>query len=142
MRDNIELVIAFMALWTSPEGIKTAFRHYFTPETVYENIGMSRTVGIDEALAFVEGYDQTHSGGYWTARTLSIAADGAMVLTERVDEMLDGSGTVLHSARVIGAFEVRDGKIVAWRDYFDSRSIPLYEGPGCVLPPAPAAPST
>jgi limonene-1,2-epoxide hydrolase len=46
-----------------------------------------------------------------------LATTGTTVLTERVD--------LLRTARVeallpvMGAFEVRDGRIVAWRDYFD-----------------------
>jgi len=39
------------------------------------------------------------------------------VLTERTD-YLDGPGGAI-VIRVMGACEIRDGKIAAWRDYFD-----------------------
>ncbi len=46
-----------------------------------------------------------------------IAAEGGTVLNERVDVFrLPGQEI---SLPVMGAFEVVDGKIAAWRDYFD-----------------------
>ena len=50
-------------------------------------------------------------------RVLNIAATGPVVMTERVDVFtLPGKTFEL---QVMGTFEVRDGKISAWRDYFD-----------------------
>ena len=48
---------------------------------------------------------------------LSISQSGFTVLTERVDRFLMNGKWV--ELPVMGAFEVKDGKIVAWRDYFD-----------------------
>ncbi|MCW2625023.1 limonene-1,2-epoxide hydrolase family protein, partial [Mycobacterium sp.] len=50
-------------------------------------------------------------------RVINIAANGPVVLTERVDvfRLSDKS----FELPVMGAFEVSDGKIKAWRDYFD-----------------------
>lgn len=50
---------------------------------------------------------------------LSIAQDGDKVLTERVDHLLGKDGEVQNAIPVMGIFEVREGKIVAWREYFD-----------------------
>ena len=49
---------------------------------------------------------------------LSIAENGNKVLTERVDNfvMMDDKPM---SIAVMGTFEINDGKITAWRDYFD-----------------------
>ena len=46
-----------------------------------------------------------------------LVADGDVVLTERVDVFDTGDKTI--SLPVMGTFELRDGKIAAWRDYFD-----------------------
>jgi limonene-1,2-epoxide hydrolase len=50
-------------------------------------------------------------------RVINIAADGPVVMTERVDVFK------LHNKSfelpVMGTFEVSDGQIHAWRDYFD-----------------------
>ena len=46
-----------------------------------------------------------------------IAADGAEVLTERTDALIVGPLRV--QFWVCGVFEVHDGQITLWRDYFD-----------------------
>jgi limonene-1,2-epoxide hydrolase len=48
---------------------------------------------------------------------LNLAASGDVVFTERVDVFTYPDNTV--ELPVAGVFEVRDGKIAAWRDYFD-----------------------
>jgi limonene-1,2-epoxide hydrolase len=50
-------------------------------------------------------------------RIRNVAEDGDAVLTERVD-VLTANG-IAAPVPVMGTFEVRDGRIVAWRDYFD-----------------------
>ena len=47
----------------------------------------------------------------------NIAERDGVVLTERTDVLI--GPFVYLDIRVNGTFEVRDGKIVAWRDYFD-----------------------
>jgi limonene-1,2-epoxide hydrolase len=50
-------------------------------------------------------------------RVINIAANGPVVMTERLDVFrLPGKSFEL---QVMGTFEVSDGKIHAWRDYFD-----------------------
>ena len=51
-------------------------------------------------------------------RVINIAANGPVVMTERVDvfTLPDKS----FELPVMGTFEVSDGKINAWRDYFDT----------------------
>ena len=51
---------------------------------------------------------------------LHSAANGDVVLNERVDRF-DMGGTEV-SVQVCGVFEIRDGKIARWRDYFDMAS--------------------
>jgi limonene-1,2-epoxide hydrolase len=47
----------------------------------------------------------------------SVSADGPTVLTERTDVLL--MGPVRIQLWVCGRFDVRDGRIELWRDYFD-----------------------
>lgn len=51
------------------------------------------------------------------ARIDHLAVNGDIVLTERVD--LIGRGGFRPAFWVCGTFEVRDGRIVVWRDSFD-----------------------
>jgi limonene-1,2-epoxide hydrolase len=51
-------------------------------------------------------------------KVLRSAANGNTVLNERVDIFDLGGGKKIELP-VAGVFEVRDGKIALWRDYFD-----------------------
>ena len=82
---------------------------------VYHNVGMEPAVGKDASLASIKGFfDMFESMEF---KVLALAADGDTVLTERTD-VLTANG-VPAPLPVMGVFEVRDGRIVAWRDYFD-----------------------
>jgi len=48
---------------------------------------------------------------------LQIMADGDVVMTERVDHFQVGNNRI--SVPCMGIFELRNGKIAAWRDYWD-----------------------
>jgi limonene-1,2-epoxide hydrolase len=60
-------------------------------------------------------YTAPFERGEWEVK--QIAAGGDVVLTERVDRFIGAEKTV--ELPVMGAFEIEDGKIAAWRDYFD-----------------------
>ena len=46
-----------------------------------------------------------------------LLVDGPVVMTERVDHFVKDGKTA--SLPVMGVFELEDGRIRAWRDYFD-----------------------
>ena len=52
-----------------------------------------------------------------TIENLHVAVRDDVVLTERIDTFTMGERRA--ALPVMGTFEVRDGKISAWRDYFD-----------------------
>jgi len=54
---------------------------------------------------------------------LAIAEQGNTVLTERVDHLHAADGTLVMSVPLAGIFDVEDGKIVGWRDYFDTAGL-------------------
>ena len=84
-------------------------------KVVYHNIGSEPAVGRDAAVAAVkfqfEMFDPI------TFRIRNLAESGDTVLTERVDEIT--ANGILAPVPVMGTFEVADGRIVRWRDYFD-----------------------
>ena len=51
-------------------------------------------------------------------RTVNVAADGDVVLTERLDMIRTPAGEVV-GVPVMGTFVVRDGRIARWTDYWD-----------------------
>jgi limonene-1,2-epoxide hydrolase len=82
---------------------------------VYHNIGSEPAEGRDASLAAVKfQFDMFDPINF---RLRNLAADGDTVLTERVDEITANGVTA--PVPVMGTFEVRDGRIVHWRDYFD-----------------------
>jgi limonene-1,2-epoxide hydrolase len=92
-----------------------ALRPFFTDDIVYHNIPLDPAVGIDATLAFIESFFGMCDG--MTIETVHLAVRDNLVLTERIDTFLVGD--VVAPLPVMGTFEVRDGKISAWRDYFD-----------------------
>ena len=109
----IDVVRAFCAAWG--DGDLDALIAFFTDDAVYHNIPLALVVGPEQIRATVEGF----TGGVDSIefRVDAIAADGGTVLTERVDIFTFPNGRI--ELPVMGTFEVRDGKIAAWRDYFD-----------------------
>ena len=93
-----------------------ALAQYFTDDAVYHNIPVDPPAVGKDAIRGVFAMFTTGAESI-EFRVDNIAAAGDTVLTERVDAF------VLPHTRielpVMGTFEVRDGKIAAWRDYFD-----------------------
>jgi limonene-1,2-epoxide hydrolase len=116
-----ETVEAFLAACaTSKEGMAKAFHDYFTPDAIWENVGLMTTKGPEEAIALMAQFESQLGCVTMVVDNLAIAAQGNKVLTERVDHLLKADGSEAMAARVMGIFEVENGKITAWRDYFDT----------------------
>jgi len=84
-------------------------------KVVYHNIGSEPAVGRDATLAAVKfQFDMFDPIEF---RIRNLAVNGDTVLTERVDVVTANGITA--PVPVMGVFEIRDARIVAWRDYFD-----------------------
>ncbi len=127
MTAPVETVTAFLAMWSRPGGFAEAVQAYFTPDTIWENVGLSKTTGPDEAAALYAGMGASLGAGngdlVMRVDNLAVAATGDTVLTERIDHVLGPDGESAMAFRVMGVFELRDGKITAWRDYFDTAGL-------------------
>lgn len=96
-----------------------ALREFFTDDVVYHNIPMEPAVGIDATIAFIDGFFGMCES--MLIETIHLAVRDNVVLTERVDTFKVGQ--IVAPLPVMGTFEIRDGKISAWRDYFDMAQI-------------------
>lgn len=123
MKTPGEIVTDFLRMWDQPGGFSASLPAYFTDATVYENVGMSRTTGIAEALAVARQFEAMTDGGMLRVEMLKLAVAGASVLTERIDHMVHADGRTLFSIPVMGIFEVDGDRITAWRDYFDTAGL-------------------
>ena len=88
---------------------------FFSDDAVYHNIPLDPVTGRD-AIRDTIGMFLGMADKVWFD-TLHIVADGPLVMTERIDHFVMGDRDI--ALPVMGAFEVNDGKITAWRDYFD-----------------------
>lgn len=82
---------------------------------VYENVGFSRIRGGRKTTALLSKM-QGRIG--FEVKIHRIAADGSAVLTERTDALI--LGPLRLQFWICGTFELQDGRITLWRDYFDS----------------------
>ena len=83
-------------------------------DIVYQNVGFSNMRGRARVMKLMRGMEGRMG---FEVKTHRIAVNGATVLTERTDALVFGRVRVQLWA--CGVFEVRDGRITLWRDYFD-----------------------
>ena len=89
---------------------------FFAADAVYHNIPLDPVKGRDAIRATLAQFLDPSSTVEF--RILALAVTGNKVLTERIDRFTMNGKPV--EIPVMGAFEVADdGKIAAWRDYFD-----------------------
>lgn len=113
MADNEKIIRDFIAAWSRLDAEELA--GYFTEDGCYYNIPVEPVRGRDNVKQFIANF-----AGTWTETTwdiVSIGAVGDRVYAERVDRTKTTQGDV--DLPCVGVFEMEDGKIKEWRDYFD-----------------------
>jgi limonene-1,2-epoxide hydrolase len=93
------------------------FASYFTEDATWWNSPWQPIKGRDAIRDTLRRGAERMTALPWEIR--HILADGDVVMTERVDHFLVGNNRI--SVPCTGVFELRDGKISAWRDYWDGR---------------------
>jgi len=110
---NERVVREFITDWSNLDANKLV--EYFTEDGIYHNMPMQPVSGHDNLrkfiAAFLNGWSQTN----WDVLTL-ISKDN-IVIAERLDQTIVAGKKV--DLPCCGVFEMRDGKIAVWRDYFD-----------------------
>ncbi len=128
MTEGIEAVRRICEGWNTMT--KQDWRDVCTPDVAYQNMPWDRTVvtGPDAIFETLESF-----GGSFDVRMEVRHLDGsdAVVFSERVEHFTprapsgDAHPTEPFSLPVAGVFELADGKICAWRDYFDRRAMKI-----------------
>ncbi len=113
MSDNTDLVTAFCKAWSSRD--VDQILSYFTEDAVYHNMPMPPMEGKPAIKTILQQIVSPTTWIEW--ETLNIAEAGNIVFTERLDRFEMGGKKV--ELPVAGVFEIENGKIKAWRDYFD-----------------------
>ena len=109
-----EVVREFCAIWE--RGELERFAEFVAEDAVFHMLPLEPTRGI---AAIREECRKLDLLGRVRVEILHLAAAGPVVFAERLDHLRkpDHEGAL----PVVGVFEVRGGRIVAWRDYFDLR---------------------
>ena len=113
MRDPETVVREFCAAW-SRRNVDELLA-YFTADAVYHNIPVTPVTGHDGIRELLNMFAPTAEAAEF--EILNLVSRGNLVFTERVDRFTMNGRTV--ALPVAGVFDIRDGKIAAWRDYFD-----------------------
>ena len=101
------------------------FRDVMTADCDYRNVPIDgdRHIGPDAAHAIL-----SPMGAKWDIdlEVVNLVGDDRVVMTERSERFVrkDGSREPF-VLPVMGVFELRDGKVAAWRDYFERSHLRL-----------------
>jgi len=112
-KDPETIVREFCAAWAARDIDRLLA--YFTDDAVYHNMPMAPVTGKDGIREVLNLFVPPAQAIEF--ELLHVAARGDLVFTERVDRFTMGGKTI--ALPVAGVFELRNGKIAAWRDYFD-----------------------
>jgi limonene-1,2-epoxide hydrolase len=119
MESPTEVVRRFCAAWSDDMG-SDDLAAFFTDDAVYHNIPLTPVTGRENIAENIQSYIRPGPPGIESIdfRVVNIAANGPVVMTERVDTFTVSDTSF--ELQVMGIFEITDGKINAWRDYFDA----------------------
>ncbi len=111
--DNEQIIRAFVAAWSNLDAEELA--GYFTEDGTYLNMMLVPVTGRENLIAFIGGFLSNWSETNW--EMVNIVSKGDLVVAERVDRTRIGDKHV--DLPCVGMFEMENGKIKVWRDYFD-----------------------
>ena len=112
VKDPETIIREFCATWHERSVDKLLA--YFTDDAVYHNMPMDPVTGKDGIREILNMFIPAEDV---EAEITHLATRGNIVFTERIDRMTMGGKRI--ALPCAGVFEIRDGKIAAWRDYFD-----------------------
>lgn len=113
MSDNQQIIRDFMQAWSTLDAEQLA--GYFAEDGCYHNMPLQAVSGRQNIQAFIERFIAGWTETRWDITHM--AAVGDVVMVERLDRTRTGAGDV--DLPCVGVFEMENGKIKVWRDYFD-----------------------
>lgn len=113
MSDNADIVRRFIEAWPRLDADELA--GYFAEDGVYHNMPAQPVRGREAIRGFIAGFIKPWTATEWDI--LNLVSAGNVVIAERLDRTKVGDKPV--DLPCCGVFEMQDGKIKVWRDYFD-----------------------
>jgi len=134
MSDGLDAVRRIVEGW--PDMSAQDWHDVCTDDVRYQNMPWDRTVtvGPDEIHQVLAGFSGRFEVGL---EVHHIAIDGDVAFSERMEHFVPRSSDDAENndaesndaesfdLPVTGVFELRDGKVCAWRDYFDRRAMKI-----------------
>lgn len=111
--DNEKIIREFIGAWSRLDPKELA--SYFTDDGVYHNMPTGPVGGRENVEKMIAGFISSRTQTDWDV--LNLASAGDVVIAERLDRTKAGDKSV--DLPCTGVFELEDGKIKVWRDYFD-----------------------
>ncbi len=111
--NNEAIVRDFISAWQRLNPSELA--GYFSEDGVYHNMPSAAVVGRNNIEQFIAGFISQWESTDW--EVINLMADGDSVMVERLDKTVVAGSPV--NLPCFGYFELSDGKIKLWRDYFD-----------------------
>jgi limonene-1,2-epoxide hydrolase len=113
MESNEQLVRTFIEAWSRLDPGELAA--YFAEDGVYHNMPMGPVSGRANVEELIRGFTASWSETTWDV--VNVVSSGDLVIAERLDRTRAGDKSA--DLPCVGVFELEDGKIKTWRDYFD-----------------------
>lgn len=113
MSDNETVVRNFVAAWSRLDVNELV--GYFAKNGIYHNMMAKPVSGHENLRTFISRFLKGWTATEWDI--VNIVSRGDVVIAERLDRTRIGDKKV--DLPCVGVFEMQNGKIRVWRDYFD-----------------------
>jgi len=113
MATNSEIIRDFVETWSTLDVKKLI--DFFAEDGCYYNMPAQPVRGKDNVEVLISNFLASWTETTWDI--INISESGNVVFCERLDRTKTTAGDV--DLPCVGVFEMRDGKIKEWRDYFD-----------------------
>ena len=113
MSDNVQTIKDIIAAWSNLDSDELV--GYFSEDGIYYNMPTQPVQGKEQLKQFIGSFIANWTKTNWD--TLNIIGEGDVVIAERLDRTEVGDIKV--DLPCCGVFEMEEGKIKVWRDYFD-----------------------
>jgi len=113
MTKNEEIIRGFISAWSrlDPEELV----QYFSQDGTYHNMPIAPVSGHQNLKRFIGAFLKNWTSTEWDI--LNLVSKGDVVIAERLDRTRVGEKAL--NLPCCGVFEMENGKIKIWRDYFD-----------------------
>ena len=114
MNDNEKIIVEFIKAWSRLNAAELI--SYFSEDGVYYNIPTAPVTGKEAIESFISSFTTTWKETNWDI--LNMVSANNIVIAERLDRTQTTDDKTIELP-CVGVFEMENGKIKLWRDYFD-----------------------